>query len=248
MIPAGTAAARPGRSAAASPFAGTFTGDLAPWYADNPAGPLDGYVLLLLDPNTARVGIRRYSDDHPDTRVPPLRHVYLLVDLRGTWLAIYPLCAGRNATPHDVRQIDPREYRALGDDATACPGCAGWLRDNPHIVVVGGEDAACGGLFERRVAGDPPTTRFPPAAPVPEQRTAAPAARDRLRAPAAPSGTDARRTGAGPGAVPARLAPAGFGPPGPLFAFPLIAPPRSGRGFPPVQHTENRGASCVFED
>ncbi|WP_336159897.1 hypothetical protein [Amycolatopsis sp. VC5-11] len=225
----------------------TFTGDLMPRHADDTAIQLDGSVFLLLGPSPMRVGIRCYSDDHPDTFEPPLRHVYLLVDLRGTWLAIHPLCAGHTATPHATQMIEPREFRSLGDDETACPRCAAWLRDNAHVVVVNGEDAVRGGPFIHLEPG-PPTLRLPPVPAVPGRRTAAPAACNRPPSPTARPGAAAPGGGFGPGTVPARLAPSGFGPARPLFAVPLFSPSPTEKGVSPIQHTESRGFLCIFED
>lgn len=192
----------PGRDAVLDSFAG----DLMSWRADDTAIPSDGFVLLLWDPNPTRVGIRRYSDDHPDILAPPLLHVYLLVDLCGTWLAIHPLCAGHNTTPHATQLIEAREHRSLGDDDTACPGCAAWLRDNAHVVVVDGEDAVRGGPFVR-LETNFPTGRFPPVPPVPAQRTPANPSHRCPGTPAARTDAAAPDSDFGPAPVPARLAP-----------------------------------------
>ncbi|SFO05949.1 hypothetical protein [Amycolatopsis rubida] len=238
------AAPLPDTDAAPCPFAGAFAGDLTSWRAEDTAVPPDGFVLLQFEQDPARVGIRRYSDDHRDVLAPPLLHAYLLLDLCGTWLAIHPLCAGPNATPHATQLIEAREHRSLGDDGTACPGCAAWLRDNAHVVVVGGADAVRGGPFVR-VETTFPAGRSRPAPPGPAQRATANTPRRRPGTPAARTGAAAPDSDVGPGAVPARLAPAGLAPAGPVFAFPLIPLSPEGKG---VSHTENRGALCVFED
>jgi hypothetical protein len=98
---------------------------------------------------TPRISIRRYAEDCQG-------HAYLAEDLADDWAFAEPVCAPReHAIPHPRAAVSSADLPSLGGMCDRCPGCAVWMRRNPHTVIVQGEPVTVAGqlLGHSAVAG-----------------------------------------------------------------------------------------------